>query len=103
MNREFNVILQTTVSSDSDRRCLGGISMTRQYDFSVKFHGPGGGGIEVIDLEPQQDSVPATRIVGVANPSVMIFLVPVVQLKNEPSLNLQPFVVRPAVRTDAIQ
>ena len=55
--------------------------------------------IEVVDLEPQQDTVAVRPIIGIADWSVVVCDLEAVQLEYQYTVRDQPLVVRPAVRT----
>ncbi len=77
--------------------------MARQKNFRTDGSCPGYGGVEVFDLEPQKNSIAATWVSRIADPAMVMLLLPSVQLKDQPPANFQSIVVRPALCTHAAQ
>ncbi len=76
--------------------------MPGEDDLGAQFGDPSEGGIEVLDFEPEQDSV-AVRKVSVPDPSMVVGDVPGMELKDEDLPGDQLFVVVAAMRAAATQ
>ena len=70
--------------------------MARQDDLHLQLGSAGSGGIKVADFKPQEHPV-SRRKAAVANPSVMMLHIPMVQLKNQPALRNKSLIVRAAM------
>lgn len=81
---------------------VGWIAMAWQEDFGFQFQNTGVGGVEIVHFKPQQHAV-ADRQFGIANGAVMMIDLPVVQLKNEPPVRHQPFIVWAAMGALAVE
>src|SRR6267154_2896 len=75
---------------------LGWIAMARPDNLRLQLRSSGSGGIKVAHFKPQEHAV-SRRKVGVANASVMMLHIPMVQLKNQPTLRNKPLIVRAAM------
>ena len=82
---------------------LGRVAVRRQNDLDPELHGPPDGGVEVIELEPQEHTVAVRASVCVADGAVVMLDVPGVQLKDELAVDGQPLVLRAAVRALAAE
>ncbi len=77
---------------------IGRIAMAGKNDFCLQLCSASDGGIEIINLEPQKHSV-ARHDTWIADATVMMLHIPVMQLKNKPPVRDEPLVIRPAVIT----
>jgi hypothetical protein len=75
---------------------VGWITMARQDDLCLQFASPDGGCVEVADFKPQKHAVSRLKA-GVANAPVMVFHIPLVQLKDQPLLRDESLIVRAAM------
>ena len=73
------------------------IAVTGQDDFSAQRLGPCDGGVDVVNLEPQEQPVPRRHVAGIADASVVMLLLPAEQLLHKPASMDEAFVIRPAV------
>jgi hypothetical protein len=62
---------------------LGRIPVTWHEDLGAQLLGPCDGGVNVIYLEPQEQAVPRRQVVRIADASVVMLLLPPVQLQHE--------------------
>ena len=74
----------------------------RDY-FNLHLSGVLNDGIEVFNLEPQQDAVPIRSVIRIPDWSVVMFHLETVELKHELAVPNQSLVLRAAVITSAIQ
>ena len=81
---------------------VGWIAMARQDDLRLQLRSSGSGGIKVADFKPQEHAVSRWKV-GVANASVMMLHIPMVQLKNQPALRNKSLIVRAAVIAPAAE
>ena len=72
--------------------------MARQDDGGLEVHGARGGLVEVVNFKPEENTV-SRREVGIADGTVMMLGLPMVQLKDESVARDEPFIVRAAMRT----
>jgi tRNA-Thr(GGU) m(6)t(6)A37 methyltransferase TsaA len=77
---------------------LGRVAVRLQNDLGPELAGSRHGGVEVIDLEPQQHTVAVGASPYVAYGAVVMLNIPGVQLENELAVDGQPLVLRAAVR-----
>jgi len=49
--------------------------------------------LEIVQLEPEEDAIPIRAKAGVTQQAMLMFDMPVVQLKHQPSIQFQPFVL----------
>jgi len=56
--------------------------MGRLDNVRLHFHGPSDGGVEVVDLKPQQDAVTIGLGIRITDRTVMVFDLPAVQLED---------------------
>ena len=73
------------------------IPMPRQHNVGLQFRGARRGGIEVVDLEPEQDAVAIRPVVAIAEGTVVVRDVERVQLHHQPVTVYEPLVLGPAV------
>src|SRR5688572_6458711 len=71
---------------------LGWIAMARQNDFCLQFRGAGHRPFEVVDFKPQQDAVPR-REFRIADATMMMLHIPVVQLKHQPAIRNEALIM----------
>ena len=71
--------------------------MPRQHDAGLQLRGTCRGGIEVVDLEPEQDAVAVRLVVAIAEGPVGVGDAKRVQLHHQPVTVDQPLVLGPAV------
>lgn len=82
---------------------VGRVAVARENDLGREFVGADVRGIEILDLEPQQDAVAIGAIVGITDrPMVMRDIEPV-QLEDEGVAGNQPFVLGSSVRAQAAE
>ena len=77
--------------------------MSWSDDFNLHLIGALNDGIEVFNLEPQQDAVPIRSVIGIPDWSVMVFYLETVELKHELAVPNQSLVLPASVITSAIQ
>src|SRR5262249_839584 len=82
---------------------IGRIPMARHDDFGLQFLCAGARGVDVVDLEPQQDAVAMTLDVGITDRTVVVFNVPPVQLEDQSPVPDQAFVLRATMIAPAAQ
>ena len=70
--------------------------MAGKDDLGLQFFGKGQGSIEVADFKPQEHAV-SGRDVRIANATMMMLDFPAVQLKHQPALRNEPFILSAAV------
>ena len=71
--------------------------MTGQNDVDTHFGGALHHTIEVVDLEPEQYSVPIRLVIPIPDPAVMVLYLEVVELKNKLAVNDQLLIRRAAM------
>src|SRR5262245_42635510 len=76
---------------------IGRVAVTRREDFSAHRLGPCDGGVDVVNLEPQQQAVARRHVAGITNGFVMMFHFPAMQLHYQLARMDEAFVVRPTV------
>jgi hypothetical protein len=79
------------------------ISMARQHHFGLEFACSECGGLKIIDFKPKKDSVASAWIIDITNPSVMVILLPPVQLQHQSSVDFKSLIVWATMRTVAVQ
>jgi hypothetical protein len=79
------------------------IPVPRQDHVRPQLLRPLHGVLEVIDLEPEEHAVAAARIVGIADPPVVVGFLPAMELQHELAVVLQPLVVGTSVRAPAAE
>jgi hypothetical protein len=72
------------------------IPMAGQNDLRLQVHSSGYGRVEVVDFKPKEHTI-SVREVSVANGTVMMLHVPMVQLKNQPAVRNEPLILGAAV------
>jgi hypothetical protein len=75
---------------------VGGIAMARQNDLGVQVLSAGKGRVEVVEFKPEKHAI-SGRDVWVADRTVMMLCIPVVQLEDQPAVGNESFVVRTAM------
>lgn len=75
---------------------IGRISMARQHDFRIQVCCAINRRLEVAHLEPEKHSVPG-RHIGVADPTMVVLNIPVVQLKDEAPLGNKALIMCPSM------
>jgi hypothetical protein len=73
------------------------IAERSEDDLCTQLGGALGGSVEVADLEPQQHTI-ARRKAGIADGTMFVVDLPVVELENELAVRDEPFVVGTAMR-----
>jgi hypothetical protein len=71
--------------------------MARFDNVRLHLRGSGDGGVEVVDLEPEKDSVPIGLILGITDSSVVVCDLEVVELEDQGVVRDQSLVFRAAV------
>jgi hypothetical protein len=68
-------------------------------DFSFQLGDTGDSSIEVVDLKPKQHAISVRLVLRVTNPSVVVFDLKTVQLKDQRIIQDQSLIFRAAMRT----
>ena len=71
--------------------------MARFDTVCLHLRGSGDGGVEVVDLEPQKDSVPIGLVIGISDSPVVMYDLEAVQLEDQGAVRDQSLVFRAAV------
>ena len=71
--------------------------MTRFDHVSLQLLGTCDRGIEVVQFKPQENAISIRPKIGIPEWTVVMFDMPVVQLKDQGSVQNQSFIVRPPV------
>ena len=79
------------------------IPMTRQDHLGSDGLGARNRGVDVFDLEPEQQPIAGGSIVGIADGTVMVILIPSVQLQHQLAAVDQAFVVRATMRALTVE
>lgn len=86
-------------------RTIRGVAVRRHHDLSLKCKRTISGGVEIVYLEPQRDTV-AVRVRGrVADPCVVVADIERMQLEHEPAASQEPLVLltsMPAVAAEKL-
>lgn len=82
---------------------IGRVAMTGHDDLSAEKLDPSDCGVEVVYLEPEKQAVARRQVVGIANASVVMFLLPAVKLQDQLAAVDEPFVVWSAVVALAVE
>lgn len=82
---------------------IGRIAVARQEGFRAERFGPRDGRVNVIEFESEEHAVPRRLVIRIADPPVVMLLLPAVQLQDELSRHHQPLIVRPVMRALAAQ
>ena len=74
-------------------------AMARLETLRVQLYGARHGRLEVVELElePEQHAIPVRFEIGISERPVLVHHIPAVQLKNQPAVPNEPFVLAPAV------
>lgn len=67
---------------------IWGIAVPRKEDLGAKRNGPADGGIEIVNLEPEEQAIAKWHIIGIANAAVVMLFFEAVQLQNEAAMVL---------------
>src|SRR6185295_16289577 len=78
------------------------IAMARKDDLRPQLRDAGNRRVEVADLKPQEHSVSMSKL-WVADGAVVMLKVPAMQLKHQPPIGHEPFIIRPAVVAPAAE
>jgi len=70
--------------------------MARKDDLGPQLRSAGNRRVEVADLKPQEHSVSMSEL-RIADGAVVMLDIPAMQLKNQPAIGQEPFIIRPAV------
>ena len=76
--------------------------MSRKDDLRPQLRGACNRRVEVANFKPQEHSVSMSEL-RIADGAVMMLEVPAMQLKNQPAIGHEPFIIRPAVVTPAAE
>jgi hypothetical protein len=82
---------------------VGRVSVAWQDDPGAHRFGPCNGGVDVVNLEPEKQSISWGHVVRIANRSVMVLHFPAVQLHHEPARMHETLVIRTAMCAFAIE
>ncbi len=82
---------------------IGRVAVARHDDLSAQRLGPCDASVDVVYLEPEEQSVSRRHVVRIADASVVMFFFPSVKLKNQLAGVDKAFVVRPAVSALAVE
>jgi hypothetical protein len=77
--------------------------MARQHHFDLEFACSEHGSLKIIDFKPKKDSVASAWIIDITNPSVVVILLPPVQLQHQPSVDFQSLIVWATMRAVAVE
>jgi len=70
--------------------------MARKDDLGPQLRSAGNRRVEVADLKPQEHSVSMSEL-RIADGAVVMLDIPAMQLKNQPAIGQEPFIIRPAM------
>jgi hypothetical protein len=76
---------------------IGRVAMARPEDLDSHFAGALDHGVEVVDLEPEQETIAVGPVVAVGDRAVVVLGVEAVELQDELIIEAEPLVVRAAV------
>lgn len=65
----------------------------------LHFFGPGHCRVEVVNLKPEKDAISIGFVIWITDRTVMVLHLPLVQLKDQPTIQDQAFILRTAMRT----
>jgi hypothetical protein len=83
--------------SRAARLALGRIAVRREHDLGAQRLDASDGGVEIIDLEPQEHTIAPRRIGGITEVAVMVFFVPAVELHDQLIVGNKALVLTAAV------
>src|SRR5262245_49649330 len=73
--------------------------MARHHHLDLHLLGPGHCRVKVVNLKPEKDTISMGFEIWITDRTVMVLHIPLVQLKDQPPLQDQTFILRTAMRT----
>ena len=90
-------ILEPDLSMIGAATAVGRIPMRCQDDLGWQLRGPGHGGIEILDLKPQQHAVAIGTVIRITHRAVIMVHFPVMELHDQGLAIHEPLVLRTTV------